>query len=167
MDKQEIGKKFDTLPKELKNAIANLDMGSITDGLRKKYSLHVDQLGKIAEEITLAMVGLTRVTEFSQNIKNKTGLAQDIVNLITYDLNKQIFSNIRRELEDLSRERGPSPVTQTSVQTNQPAQETKTSAAQVFDNKMNYLANVPKQEVAVNPQTTDNKVRDPYRESIN
>ncbi len=174
MNKQEIGKKFDTLPEKLKSVIANLDMGAITDELRKKYNLHVDQLGRIAEEITLAMVGLTKVTDFSQKIKDKTGLAQDIVNLIIYDLNQQIFSKIRRELEELSRERAE-PVKETEQKQIPPEKiegsattpaSPGPSATQVFDNKMKTIANVPKQEVAVTPQTGDNKTRDPYREPI-
>ena len=157
-NQEEVRKQFDRMPPIVKQAIANLDMGNITDNLRKKYNLHVDQVGRIAEEITATMVGLTKPAEFGPNIKAQTGLSEDIVNLITYDLNQQIFSKIRKELEELSQNQNPikaSPVPQPSLPTDK-----------VFTEKMTTVANIPKQEVAVMPETSDNKVRDPYLEPI-
>ena len=171
-NQDDVKKRFGTLSPEMRKAIVDLDMGQLTDGLRKKYNIHVDQLGKIAEEITLAMVGLVKVNEFGPDIKAKTGLPNDIVNLITYDINQLIFSKIRRELEELTQERssptkiepGPTPTQTPSPATSAPAQ--KMPAGRIFDEKMTSVANVPKQEVAVTPQTGDNKVKDPYLEPI-
>ncbi|MFA6253761.1 MAG: hypothetical protein WC640_00650 [Candidatus Paceibacterota bacterium] len=167
-NQEEVRKQFDRLPQIVKKAIADLDMGTITDNLRQKYNLHVDQLGKIAEEITLAMVGLTGVANFGRNIKAKTGLAEDIVNLITYDINQLIFSKIRKELEELSQMQNasPAPKVTTLPPTKPVTPSTETPTPQVFDERMHGVANVPKQEVAVTPQTGDNKGRDPYREPI-
>ena len=143
---QEIRKRFDTLPQSLKTIIANLDMGTITDGLRQKYNLHVDQLGQIAEEITSVMVGLASVYDFNSKIKNRAGLTEDVANLITYDINQQIFLKIRKELEEISEMSG-------------------STAPQIFDAKMTNVANVPKGEVIVSPEASS-KARDPYRESM-
>lgn len=172
MDSEEIRKQFDRLPDNIKQAVVNLDMGKIADDLRQKYNLHVDQVGKIAEEITLTMVGLTRPDDFNEHIRTKTGLAKDIVNLITYDLNQQIFLKIRRELEQLAQAKiTPTETSITDPRSNQTQATIKKSLTpQTFTEKMSGLANVPKQEVVVNPQTGDNKetkpVRDPYREPI-
>lgn len=151
---QEIRRRFDTLPKPLKNAIANLEMGEIAEKLRQKYNIHVDQLGKIAEEITLTMVGLTRPSNFGQNIKNKTGLADDIVNLITYDLNQEIFFPIRQELENLS-----------SAQDG--LKEEKDLSLQIFQETTGGVSNLPQKDITITPEIANNKItRDPYREPI-
>lgn len=159
-NQEQIRKQFDLLSPKIQAAIANLDMGTITDGLRKKYNLHVDELGRIAEEITATMVGLTNVRDFSRNIKAQTGLSDDVINLITYDINQQIFSKIRKELEELSQ----------GVKAPSEKELGQSSAPAMFDTKMTSVTNVPKQEVAVTAQTGDNgkvaPTRDPYHEPI-
>lgn len=151
--KEQIRRQFDSLPKSLRQFIAEADLEKITNELQKKYSLHLDQLGALAEEIHLVMIGLTPARDFQRRIKNKIGLSEDTVNLITYDLNQEIFSQIRRELEKIA---------------------IPEDSQEFYQAKMSGISSVPKEEVAVEDKTEDNKdtatptkpIRDPYREPI-
>lgn len=158
--REQVQKQFDNLTPELKKIIATLDMEGLIDSLHKEYGLHLDQLGVLATEITMVLVGLNPSTSFRDRLTKKVGVAEDVANLITYKLNQQIFSKIRQEL---------------MKSTQQGIKDTASvSPAQTFDSKMSGVTNVPKQEVEVKAQTEDNKVeetpakppRDPYREPI-
>ena len=163
--REQISKQFDNLTPELKKIIATLDMAGLIDSLHKEYGLHLDQLGVLATEITMVLVGLSPSTSFRDRLKKKVGIAEDVANLITYKLNQQIFSKIRQELIKS---------TQQGIKDNVGDSNNNDSSAKTFDSKMSGVANVPKQEVEVKAQTEDNKVeeipakppRDPYRELI-
>lgn len=161
-----ISEQFDLLPTTLRQLIVEFDLGPVLDSLRGKYSLHVDQIGIISEQLMLTMVGLASVTNFTESIRNKTGVSSDTANLITYDLNRQVFSKIREELEKVTAPDG-------SVRSLPKTEEQKSAPEQRFDQKMGGVTSAPKQEVEVKQQTSDNKIvapttppRDPYREPI-
>jgi len=151
--KEDIAKKFDTLPLSLKKFITELDMGEIVKKFQSKYNLHVDQMGTSTTEINAVMTGLTPNSQFSRNISTKLGISEDVANLITYDLNQEIFSQIRRELEKIA---------------------IPEDSQEFYQAKMSGISSVPKEEVAVEDKTEDNKdtatpnkpIRDPYREPI-
>ena len=119
-----------------------------------KYNLHIDQLNILNEEVSSILHGLEKLSTFHSNLRKYLGVSEDIANLITYDLNQDIFSKIRKELEKMS--------------------DSVNSPQQMFGQKMGGVSNVPKQEVEVESKTGDNEdkeadirsSRDPYREPI-
>ncbi|MFA5001112.1 MAG: hypothetical protein WC531_02695 [Candidatus Paceibacterota bacterium] len=146
----EVNKAYERLPDNLKQIFDSKETSTTLINIGKKYNLHVDQLGQLTSLVHYVLLGFLAPQNFVQELKNSVGVSEDIANLITYDLNQKILIQIRQELEELSVQGLP----------------LETLAAAVFNEKMQGVANVPKQEVAVTPQTGDNKVRDPYRESI-
>lgn len=166
-NKEQVEAAYQKLPTNLKNVFDSEETANILMSLGKKYALHIDKIGQLTTIVHYVLLGFLPLKDFARELKASIGVSEDISNLIIYDLNRQILSKIRRELEELSRGIGDSQIPSVKTQTNQTASAQNISAPQVFATKMHEMANVPKQEVAVNPQTTDNKVRDPYRESIN
>jgi hypothetical protein len=149
--KEQYKKQYSVLPPVIKDFMAKEETIEKILDIGKKYNLHIDQLQILNEEVGLVLHGLEKPGNFINNLRKYLGLSEDIANLITYDLNQQIFAEIRGELEKLS-----------------------SSPQQMFDQKMGGVMNVPKQEVEVKTQTGDNTVegtvvkpaRDPYREPI-
>lgn len=141
---------YQQLPKVVQDFMGSEETIDKILDIGKKYNLHIDQLSILNEEVSLVLHGLERNTNFNYNLRKYLGLSEDIANLITYDLNQEIFSKIRGEIEKMS------------------------SPQQIFDQKMGGVVNVPKQEVEVKTQTGDNEnketsgkpARDPYREPI-
>jgi len=165
--KEDIAKKFDTLPSSLKKFITEFNMSELIKKFQSKYNLHIDQVGVLALEINAVITGLVPSSQFNKNITTKLGISEDLANLITYDLNQEIFSQIRKELEKIAvpEEVRPEPKVE---------EDSSSSEKQIFQEKMSGISNVPKTEVAVEDKTEDNKdeatpnkpIRDPYREPI-
>ncbi len=145
------------LPKNLQDLLDSKETAATINNIGKKYALHIDQLGQLAIVVRAILSGLVSRQNSLSQLREETGLPEDTINLIVYDLNQQIFSKIREELEKETL----------------PTQNT--SSKQIFEEKMSGVANVPKQEVEVKTQTGDNDTkdatvkppRDPYREPIN
>ncbi len=159
IEKEELKLAYSKLPENIRQIFDASETSVVLINIGKKYGLHIDQVGQLTTLVHYVLLGLLTPKNFVVELKGTLGVSEDIANLITYDLNQQILIKIRRELEELSRGQKP-PVTEQELSVK------KTSMPQVFDQKMKGVANVPKQEVAVTPQTGDNKVKDPYREPI-
>lgn len=133
----------------------------------KKYRLHIDQLNGLSQEVGYILHNIEPASNFNRNLIKYLGLSEDLANLITYDLNQEIFSQIRRELEKIAiPEEARSEPVEKAIE--------GPSEQEMFQDKMSGLSNVPKTEVAVPAKTEDNKdtatttkpIRDPYREPI-
>ncbi len=151
IEKEKLKLAYQKLPENIRQVFDSEETAKALTGIGKKYNLHVDQLGQLTSLVHYVLLGFLAPQNFVRELKNSVGVSEDIANLITYDLNQKILIQIRQELEELSHAQGES---------------LDSSAPTVFNSKMQDVANVPKQEVAVTPQTGDNKVRDPYREAF-
>ena len=160
IDKEQLNQGYERLSDNLRNVFDAEETAKTLIGLGKKYNLHVDQLGQLTSLVHYVLLGFLAPQNFVRELRNSVGVSEDIANLITYDLNQKILIQIRQELEELSQNQGQPAKTASAPTISQ------NTAPAVFNEKMQGVANVPKQEVAVTPQTGDNKVRDPYRESI-
>jgi hypothetical protein len=148
ISKEQIATAYKSAPEGLQNIFFSEDFAKSLSTITKKYHLHIDQSGVLSEQVSAVILGLIKINNFNHELRQSLGISEDETNLIIYDLNQLLFSKIRKTIEE------------NSPETHQDTPSTTT----VFDAKMHGVANVPKQEVAVTPQTSDNKVRDPYRE---
>lgn len=161
IDTDKIEEAYDSLPESLKSVLDSRETARTISDIGKKYSLHIDQLGKMAIVVRGIISGVVPRQNFLNQLREGTGLPEDVINLLVYDLNQQIFSKIREELQK-------SPTQIIADKSNSP------SPQQIFEQKMEGISNVPKQKVEVKAETGDNKVevanskppRDPYREPI-
>jgi len=182
-NQDQISEKLHSLPRELREAIVDADLENLTENLRAKYGLHIDQLGRLIFEVNLILVGLVPNREFQSRIVKNVGVAEDVANLITYDLNRELFAKIRASLrnDEGQGEEISEPATPTEVEPRS-AERGSTSVTSVedqapkemFERKMAGLAGAAKQTIEVATETGDNKEtstvapvkRDPYREPI-
>ncbi|MFA5023290.1 MAG: hypothetical protein WC385_02085 [Candidatus Paceibacterota bacterium] len=166
---QEVSERLSQLPESFQDFLASPACVKALISISKKYNLHVDQTGKLSDQAVYTIIGLEKLSDFKTRITNELGIPEDIANLITYDINQQIFSKIRKELEELSRGIKTPAENSPGEQVGQ-LPKPNPSAPAMFDVKMTSVTNVPKQEVAVTPQTADNSkvapTRDPYHEPI-
>ena len=99
---EEIQKKFETLPEDLKWAImaANVDDNIIDIG--KIEGLNVDQMGQLSLETNMVMFGFTPVEKFEESVKASLGLPEEKIKSIVKDVNEKILKNIREKLINLT-----------------------------------------------------------------
>lgn len=97
----ELNEIFDKLPEALKDAIVSVDNARIIGEIGKKYNLHIDQTGEVAEEVGLVLLGLTHPTEFVSQLTKKVGIDRVVASQIASDINDRIFLKVRELLKSL------------------------------------------------------------------
>src|SRR3989338_2897850 len=85
------------LPSDLKTAIYSADSSTAIENISKKYGLNIDQMGKLAEETGLVMLGVTHPKDFISNLAGRLGVDQLTAKSIARDVNEQIFKKVRSE----------------------------------------------------------------------
>ncbi len=98
---EEIQKKFEELPEDLRWAImaANVDDKIIDIG--KKNNLTVEQMGQLSLETHMVMFGFVHPDKFEESLKGSMKLAPETIRGLVKDINENILKNIRQNLIDL------------------------------------------------------------------
>lgn len=100
---EEIQKKFESLPEDLKWAImaANVDDNIIEIG--QKENLTVEQMGQLSLETHMVMFGFTHPDKFEESVKNSLKLPEEKTHAIVNDVNEKILKEIREKLMNPSK----------------------------------------------------------------
>lgn len=96
---EEIQKKFDSLPEELKWAIMAADVDSKIIEIAKKEELNNVQMGQLALETNVVMFGFYPPEKFEESLKGSLGLPDEKIKAIANDVNELILKNIREKLK--------------------------------------------------------------------
>lgn len=91
-------------PKAVQRFVLN-ELSTTVEGLMNKHALHVDQGGLLEAELLLMLVGQSAPTEFTAALA-KAGIPKEKVSAIVEDVNREVFTRIRKE------EQGGTPVPQ-------------------------------------------------------
>jgi hypothetical protein len=95
---EEMQKKFEGLPEDLKWAImgANVDEKIIEIG--KKYNLNVEELGQLSLETHGVMLGYILPDQFEESIRKSLNFPELKTKELAEEINEEIFKNIRERL---------------------------------------------------------------------
>ena len=66
---EEIQKKFDELPENLKWAIMSVNVDDVTIEIAKEVGLNIEQTGQLSLETNMVMLGFTPLDKFEESIK--------------------------------------------------------------------------------------------------
>lgn len=178
---EQLETKYQKLPEDVREVMVRAETANAVGNIAKKYNLHIDQAGELADEIGLTMLGLTKSEDFLSHIKNRLQIDQTTAEQITREVNEQIFLPIRESLQKLaSRDELPAssfgkrPNETSGVETF-PTTQIEASAAtegelpdkdkllseienpdksetdKVFEKKLGQLFRIPREEVDLDP----------------
>lgn len=153
---EQLEERYNQLPEAVKEAMYAVETADKIMAIGKKYNLHIDQIGLLAEETGLVMLGLTPYYQFMDNIQKKLGVNRAASENITLDINTEIFLPIREFLKQ-----GGALPSREEVLRGVENPET------IFEQKMAKMFNLPKetrQEQAREETPAEPKVIDPYIE---
>ena len=91
--------RFAQLPKVVQNAITSADVQKHLRELANKNKLHLDQWGKLENEVMMTLFGVTPVDELLPNIKKHVGVSDEMATQLANEISKIVFEPIREELE--------------------------------------------------------------------
>ncbi len=94
---------FKNLPQKLKDALFSEETTDAIFAIGKENNLTVYQMGELADETGLIILGLTRPEEYAKNVAQKIGTDAPTTNKIIQAINQKIFDPIREELKTLHR----------------------------------------------------------------
>jgi hypothetical protein len=98
---EEIQKKFESLPEDLKWAImaANVDDNIIEIG--QKEGLNVEQMGQLSLETHMVMFGFTHPDKFEESLKGSLKLSDEKTKVLANAVNEKILKEIREKFMSL------------------------------------------------------------------
>lgn len=164
---EQIEEKYRQLPEAVKEAMYSVETSDQIMALGKKYNLHIDQIGLLAEETGLVMLGLTPYYQLVDNIQKKLGLSRTVAEDITIDVNTEIFLPIREFLQRGTaslpgREEVLGGIENPATDGEKPAEtKTETPPETIFEQKMGKMFKLPRTETPSVNFPADN---DPYLE---
>jgi hypothetical protein len=96
---QKLEENFKKLPEPLQRALASSE---ITEGIQKiaeRYQLMLDQESVLYDITAYTMLGLSSSKDFVKNLSSATNIDNGTASKIADDINKEIFSKIKEEMQ--------------------------------------------------------------------
>lgn len=135
--------KYNSLPQELKTAISSVDSSDIIQAISKKFGLQIDQMGELASETGLVLVGLTKPEEYIRNLKDRLQIDPQKSKEIALEVNSQIFSKVKDSLKRLHGIEVKSTETQ--------SKNIEAAPSNNQNNLKNTAVNIPNQNISASP----------------
>ncbi len=161
---EQLLEKFLKLPEDIQAAIWDLDLDGTIGDIGLKYDLHLDEIGVLADQTALVLIGINPLSDFTKNLAKELPLQPDQLNAITNDVNQGIFLKIQESLKKIHAGERPAV---------SPAVSASPDSRSIFEEKMAKLFRVPREEVDLEkqfdqpqqtPSNPPSSTPDPYRE---
>ena len=98
----EIQKKFESLPEDLKWAIMGAKVDENITAIGQESGLNVEQMGQLSLETHMVMFGFTHPDNFEESLKASLQLPDEKIKMIVNMVNEKILKKIREKLINLS-----------------------------------------------------------------
>lgn len=98
--REQKGKAFDKLPKEIKQGITSDAFTSAFQKIGNDFKLPIDKIGQLGDLVILTMLNLVKTTDFTDNLKKEIGIDEYTAVEITKKVNEDIFLKARQLLKE-------------------------------------------------------------------
>lgn len=98
---EQITQMYENLPEDLKDAIFGLEMNEIVEKIGRENHLNIEQIGDLANETGMVMLGVTHPNEFIANLAERLETDKEKVRAIAQEINEQIFKKVRDSLRKI------------------------------------------------------------------
>ena len=114
---EEIQKKFDALPADIKSTIYSANMLGLIQKMGEKYKLHIDQLDMLEAETVDVMTGFSKPEDFVANLSISLSIDRVQAENIAKEINDGLFIKIRESLKNMYSANNPHTSQSTTIQT--------------------------------------------------
>lgn len=98
---EQIAQMYDNLPEDLKDAIFGVEMNEIVEKIGRENQLNIEQIGDLANETGMVMLGVTHPNEFIANLAERLETDKEKARAIAQEINEQIFKPVRDSLRKI------------------------------------------------------------------
>lgn len=95
---------YRNLPTIVRQSIEEIDLIETIQNIGQKNNLHIDQVGKLSDEVGYVLFGLIQPDSFIGNIQRSLFVTPDQARQIGTEVNEQIFSAVQRRVRELTEE---------------------------------------------------------------
>ncbi len=119
----EVEKRFERLPNEVKKLLYSEEMHAIIVRVGQKHQLHIDQMALLEAETGQVMLGFVETKDYPRQLTDALKVDMAKAEAIAQDMNVMLFLRIRDAMKGADAPTTPSPAqpTQTPVATSTPA----------------------------------------------
>ena len=110
---EQIQESYNKLPEELRKVVDSPDIHNKIRNIGDKHFLMLDQIGSMADQVGLVILGLAKASDFVKDLSERTSIDEQEAREIAEDINKEVFDVIRTKmrLAEESEEKNPLPST--------------------------------------------------------
>lgn len=98
---EQIENRLNSLPADIQEAMSKVDTTTAILNVGKKNGLHVDQMGELLYCVGLVMLGLEHSQRFADIIIEKVGVSPEQAEVITADINNEVFLKLRESVKKI------------------------------------------------------------------
>lgn len=98
---EQIAQMYDNLPEDLKDAIFGVEMNEIVEKIGRENQLNIEQIGDLANETGMVMLGVTHPNEFIANLAERLETDKEKARAIAQEINEQVFKPVRDSLRKI------------------------------------------------------------------
>ncbi|HET8574628.1 MAG TPA: hypothetical protein VFM02_00445 [Candidatus Paceibacterota bacterium] len=99
--REEFEKKFQSLPKDVQEAVESVDSAKILKEVADKHHLHLDQTGSLTDVTSWLMFGEANPSQYIFNIQKKVRVDEKTAREIAAEINQRIFAPIQESLKKM------------------------------------------------------------------
>lgn len=112
LDEQDkiMDERLKNLPEGMRQSLRSLNTEQVVQEIGQKHALHVDQMGRLNEEMWRVVTGETKATDFANKISQATNIGGSEAEQIAGEISNRIFIPIREAMKAVDERQGtPSP----------------------------------------------------------
>ncbi|MBI5742438.1 MAG: hypothetical protein HZA25_01185 [Candidatus Niyogibacteria bacterium] len=136
-------KRITAMPERVRAILFSKDTAQNIETIGRQNRLMIDQLGDLSEIVALAVMGFVSPQNFATELAAKLQLDEKTALAVATEVNTQIFSKIREELQKLDNEPAGAPVAPEPKPYTPPAQPTTGAQQLTIDGKQPILPDRP------------------------
>ena len=95
---KQIQQRMAELPPDVRDAIQSADFGKKVQAIGAKHQLHIDQIGKLEDEVLLVMLAFSEPGDFVPNVVKQVGVPEDVADIIADEVSNDILRPIRESM---------------------------------------------------------------------
>ena len=89
------------LPKEVRDALASDELSTKIRAVGSNHHLHIDQIGTLEDEVILAIIGISEVSELADQLAEQLTLSKTEADALVNDINTMVFVPIQNSMKQV------------------------------------------------------------------
>src|SRR3989338_1723288 len=98
---EQIETMYKNLPNDLKTVFFSANKDETIESIGRKHNLNIEQIGDLANETGMVMLGVTHPNEFIGNLADRLEVDKEKARAIAGEINEQVFKKVRESLRKI------------------------------------------------------------------